>query len=85
MSTIQVTVIGAGLAGCEAAWAFFGGVFKVLIPDNMKPLVSDPDAVNPVLSAGWLDYSQHAGFTTDTARVASPKDKPRVERAVQPT
>ena len=25
------------IAGCEAAWAFFGGVFKVLVPDNLKP------------------------------------------------
>jgi hypothetical protein len=58
-------------------------VFKVLIPDNLKPVVTDPDPVNPVLSVGWLDYSQHAGFVTDTARVASPKDKPRVERVVQ--
>src|SRR5699024_1014823 len=32
---------------------------------------------------GWLDYAQHAGFGTDPARVRSPKDKPRVERAVQ--
>jgi hypothetical protein len=23
------------IAGCEAAWEFYGGVFKVLIPDNM--------------------------------------------------
>ncbi len=75
--------LAAVIAGCEAAWTFFNGVFKVLIPDNMKPVVTDPDAVNPVLSAGWLDYSQHAGFATDTARVASPKDKPRVERVVQ--
>ena len=27
----------AVIAGCEAAWRFFGGVFKVLIPDNLKP------------------------------------------------
>ena len=26
----------AVIDGCEAAWAFFGGVFKVLIPDNMS-------------------------------------------------
>ncbi len=73
----------AVIAGAEAAWAYFGGVFKVLIPDNLKPVVTDPDAVNPGLSAGWLDYAQHAGFATDPARVRSPKDKPRVERAVQ--
>jgi transposase len=73
----------AVIAGCEAAWAFFGGVFKVLIPDNLKPVVTDADAVNPRLSVGWLDYAQHAGFATDPARVRSPKDKPKVERAVQ--
>lgn len=75
--------LAAVIAGCEAAWTFFGGVFKVLIPDNLKPVVTDADAVNPRLSTGWLDYAQHAGFVTDPARVRSPKDKPRVERAVQ--
>ena len=71
------------IAGCEAAWVFFGGVFKVLIPDNMRPIVADADAVNPRLTQGWLDYAQHCGFATDTARVATPTDKPRVERAIQ--
>ena len=75
--------LAALIAGCEAAWAFFGGVFKVLIPDNASPIVADADAVNPRFTAGWLDYAQHCGFATDAARVRSPKDKPRVERAVQ--
>ena len=71
------------IAGCEAAWEFFGGVFKVLIPDNASAIVADADAVNPRFTAGWLDYAQHCGFATDAARVRSPKDKPKVERAVQ--
>jgi len=75
--------LAAVIAGCEAAWTFFGGVFKVLIPDNLRPVVADADAVNPRLSQGWLDYAQHTGFVTDPARIRSPKDKPRVERAVQ--
>jgi hypothetical protein len=58
-------------------------VFKVLIPDNASAIVADADAVNPRFTAGWLDYAQHCGFATDAARVRSPKDKPRVERAVQ--
>lgn len=73
----------AVIAGCEAAWVFFGGVFKVLIPDNVKAVVTDADAVNPRLSTGWLDYAQHTGFATDPARVRKPRDKPKVERAVQ--
>jgi hypothetical protein len=75
--------LAAVIAGCEAAWVFFGGVFKVLIPDNASAIVADADAVNPRFTAGWLDYAQHCGFATDPARVRSPKDKPRVERAVQ--
>src|SRR6516225_3583117 len=75
--------LAAFIAGCEAAWVFFGGVFKVLIPDNASAVVAGADAVNPRFTAGWLDYAQHCGYATDPARVRSPKDKPRVERAVQ--
>ncbi len=69
--------LAAFLAGSEAAWAFFGGVFKVLVPDNAPAIVADADAVNPRFTAGWLDYMQARGFVTDAARVRSPKDKPR--------
>lgn len=73
----------AVIAGCDAAWGFFGGCFRVLVPDNLKAVVTNADAVNPQLSVGWLDYAQHVGFGTDPTRVRSPQDKPRVERAVQ--
>lgn len=73
----------AVIAGCEAAWVFFGGCFKVLVPDNMSPIVADADALNPRFTVGWLDYAQHCGFVTDPARVRRAKDKPRVERTVQ--
>jgi transposase len=67
--------LAAFVAGCEAAWVFFGGVFKVLVPDNASAIVADADAVNPRFTAGWLDYAQARGFATDAARVRSPKDK----------
>jgi transposase len=73
----------AVVAGCEAAWAYFGGVFKVLIPDNMSAIVAAADPINPRFTVGWLDYAQHCGFATDPARVRRAKDKPRVERTVQ--
>lgn len=73
----------AVVAGCEAAWRFFGGVFAVLVPDNASAIVARADATNPQLTVGWLEYAQARGFVTDPARVRSPQDKPRVERAVQ--
>ena len=67
------------IAGCEEAWEFFSGVFRVLVPDNMSPVVAKADAVNPRLTREWLEYAQARGFVTDPARVRHPRDKPRVE------
>jgi transposase len=75
--------LAAVIEGCEQAWVFFGGIFPVLIPDNLSPVVAKADAVNPTFTVGWLDYAQARGFGTDPARVRSPRDKPRVERSVQ--
>lgn len=66
----------------EAAWAFFGGVFKVVIPDNMKPIVERADAVDPRLNDAFLEYAQSRGFEVDPTRIATPTDKGRVERGV---
>ena len=71
------------VAGCEAAWAFFGGVFRVLIPDNLKAIVTTADRDTPRLNAAFLEYAQARGFVLDPARVRHPQDKGRVERAVQ--
>jgi transposase len=35
------------IAGCEAAWRFFGGVFTTVIPDNLKAIVDGADACEP--------------------------------------
>lgn len=71
------------IAGFEAAWMFFGGVFAVVIPDNMKAIVAFADATNPKLNDTFREYAQARGFAVDPARVRSPRDKPRVERCVQ--
>ena len=73
----------AVIAGCEAAWGFFGGVFKVLIPDNLTPVVTKADPLEPRLNEAFVEYAQSRGFVIDPARVRTPTDKPRVERMVQ--
>jgi transposase len=70
------------IAGCEAAWTFFGGVFATVIPDNMKAIVERADALEPRLNQAFVEYAQDRGFVIDPARVRSPQDKPRVERVV---
>jgi transposase len=70
------------IAGFEAAWAFYGGVFATAIPDNMKAIVDKADALEPRLNQAFVEYAQSRGFVVDPARVRSPQDKPRVERTV---
>src|SRR5512140_121321 len=72
------------IAACEAAWQFFGGIFHVLVVDNTKSIVQTADPLAPRITAAFLEYAQARGFHIDTARVRSPRDKARVERAVQP-
>lgn len=72
----------AVIAGCEAAWAFFEGVFAVLIPDNMAAVVDKADPLNPRFNKAFVEYAQSRGFVIDPARVRTPTDKPRVERVV---
>jgi transposase len=74
--------IEAVIEGFEEAWAFFGGVFPVVIPDNMAQIVKKADKIAPRFNDTFLEYSQSRGFYVDPARVASPDDKPRVERTV---
>jgi hypothetical protein len=71
------------IAGCEAAWVFFGGVFGTLIPDNLAAVVDGADALEPRFNQAFVEYAQARGFVIDPARVRCPQDKPRVERQVQ--
>ncbi|MDD7939828.1 IS21 family transposase [Actinomycetospora lutea] len=73
----------AVIAGFDAAWAFFGGVFAVVIPDNLKPVVDRADPLEPRFNDAFREYAQARGFVIDPARVRHPQDKPRVERTVQ--
>jgi transposase len=70
------------IAACEAAWAFYGGVFKVLVPDNTKVLIQTADALQPRVVPAFLEYAQARGFVVDPARLRRPTDKARCERSV---
>jgi transposase len=70
------------IEACEAAWDFFGGVFKVIIPDNTKAIILTADPLAPRITPAFLEYAQGRHFHIDPARVRHPRDKGRVERAV---
>jgi len=70
------------IEGFEAAWRFFGGVFRTVVPDNLSAVVDHADSLAPRLNQAFVEYAQARGFHVDPARVRHPQDKPRVERAV---
>ena len=58
----------SAIEACEAAWEFYGGVFRTLIPDNTKAIVQDADALEPRITRAFLEYAQARGFHIDPAR-----------------
>ena len=70
------------IAGFEAAWVFYAGVFKTVIPDNMKTIVDRANPLESRRNQAFVEYAQARGFVVDPAGVRSPQDKPRVERTV---
>lgn len=75
--------LGDVIEGLEACWAFFGGMPRYLVMDNFPAAVAGPDPLNPRLTRGFLEYTQHRGFIADPARVRHPKDKPHVESSIR--
>jgi transposase len=65
------------------AFAFFGGVPKLVVPDNLKSAVSKASFYDPDINPTYLDLVNHYGTVVIPARVRRPKDKAKVETAVQ--
>jgi hypothetical protein len=72
----------SAIEACEAAWIFYGGVFRVLVPDNTKAIIAQADPLQPRIAPAFLDYVQARGLLVDPARVRRPRDKARTERSV---
>jgi hypothetical protein len=62
---------------------FFSGVTKTIVIDNLKTGVLHPDLYDPTLNRAYAEMAEHYHTFIDPARVASPKDKGKVERDVQ--
>lgn len=60
----------------------FGGIPKVLIPDNLKSGVTSAGKYQAVLNNTFLSMANHYGATVSPARVRHPKDKALVESIV---
>jgi transposase len=65
------------------AFEFFGGVPAVVVPDNPKTGVRTPSFYDPELNPTYREFGEHYGVAIIPARPRHPRDKAKVETAVQ--
>ncbi len=71
------------IAALVRALAFYGGVPQLIVPDNARAVIADPDRYEPRANQTVLDFARHYGTSVLAARPGSPKDKATAESAVQ--
>ena len=65
------------------AFEYFGGVTQAVVPDNLKSGVRRACRYEPDLNPSYQDFAEHYRVAVLPARVRKPRDKAKVEVAVQ--
>jgi transposase len=71
------------IRGHANAFTYWGGVTEIVVPDNLKTGVKSPCRYEPDLNPTYHEFAKHCGVAVIPARVRKPRDKPKVETAVQ--
>jgi transposase len=66
-----------------SAFEFYGALPEVLVPDNLKSGVTSPCYYEPTINAAYAELARFYEVAVLPARVRKPKDKAKVENAVQ--
>ena len=71
------------LGACARALTFIGGVPQLIVPDNPRALIANPNRYEPRANDTVQDFARHYGTSVLPARPYHPQDKGKVESAVQ--
>jgi transposase len=71
------------IASHQRAFAFFGGVVELLVPDNLRSGVAKACRYDPQPNATYQELARHYGCAILPARPYKPKDKAKAEVGVQ--
>ena len=74
----------------EAAWinanvnalSYYGGIPRVIVPDNCRTAVKTPKYYEPMINSAYWEFAQHYEVAIIPARVRKPKDKSAVEKSI---
>jgi transposase len=74
----------ADWVGAQAhALSFFGGAPRLIVPDNPKAAIVKACFYEPAVQRTYADFAAHFGMGVLSARPRKPRDKAKVESAVQ--
>lgn len=65
------------------ALQYYGGVPRIIEPDNVKTAVKTPKYYQPVINSTYWELAQHYEVAIVPARIRKPQDKPLVEQSVR--
>ena len=93
LSYSQYTYVEAFLSQNQENWItahtnmyqYFGGVSRILVPDNLKTGVTNPDRYDPTINKVYQEMAEYYGTAVIPARGRNPKDKPNAGMAVNIT
>mgnify|MGYP003623356019 CR=1 FL=1 len=73
---------GSWISAHVNAYRFFGGVTRILVPDNLKTGVEKVSRGETVINKTYQEMAEHYGTAVIPARVRAPRDKAVVEGTV---
>lgn len=65
------------------ALRYIGGSPEMIVPDNARALIADPDRYEPGTGRAYAEFAAHYGCAVLPARPGHPRDKSKVEVGVQ--
>ena len=71
------------LGATAQALRFYGGCTALIVPDNPRAMIANPDRYEPRANDTVLDFARHYGTSVLPARPRHPQDKAKAESAVQ--
>lgn len=66
----------------QNAFKYFGGVPRILIPDNLKTGIEKASKYEPIINKIYQEMAEHYNTVVLPARVRKPRDKPSAEGTV---
>lgn len=74
--------ISTWIALHRRSFEYFGGIPKVVVPDNLKAAVKKVLVYDPILGEAYRRMAQHYGFLVRPTRPRTPEHKGKVENGV---